>query len=535
MAIDFQAIKDAGIDVDIDAVARAGFDAIDPSMLYRLKTYGICTQKAETGAFMLRVRIPAGALSSIQLRRLADLGEADGSGVLHLTTRQDVELHDVVIERVPAVLTQLAEVGLTTRSACGHTIRNVMACEDSGLCPDEVFDVRPWAHLVSDHLVSRSVWLNNNLPRRLNIYFAACPECEHHALVNDIAFVARPASEPSFEVYLGGSLGTSPYIARKVNGELLPARHAVAACEAVAAIYIAHGDRKVPTRGRLKFLVEAWGWERFERAFRDELEVQAGTAGVGPKDAAPLAEPTRLPIDAPGLEASFRLGGQPGLLPQKQPGYLRLAVQVPIGDMTCAQARLVAGIMDQHGDGSCRVSRQQNLEIPFVPADRGPDLMVELNHAGLMPFEAGSAPDVMSCVGTTYCKLALTDSQGAARAASAAVADAGELATGVRIHISGCPNNCAQHSVADIGFQGGRVKGEESYQLYLGGRLRAGEQRLANIIPGKLLAAEVGPTVSATLDAFRVHRREGESFSQFYDRVGPEVLSIYIRRRMESP
>jgi len=533
MAVDFEAIKRAGINVDLDAVVRLGFDAIDPAMLYRLKTYGICTQKAESRAFMLRVRIPYGELTAIQLRTLADLAEREGNGVLHLTTRQDVELHNVTLERVPRTLAALAEAGLTTRSACGHTIRNVMACEDSGLCADEVFDVTPWARAVSDHLVGRSRWLNDNLPRRLNIYFAACPECEHHALVNDIGFVARPAPEPSFEVYLGGSLGTSPFIAQRAS-ELLPARHVVAACEAVAAVYIAHGERKVPTRGRLKFLIEAWGWKKFESAFRAELsnQLEAGVGEVSPPQPMQTEKP---PAGMAGVQACLELAGTGGLLRQKQAGYLRVAVQVPLGDMSVAQAGLVAAAMERDGDGTCRVTRQQNLEIPFIPGERAPELMVELNHGGLMPFESGSAPDVMACVGTTFCKLALTDAPNAAREASAAVAQAGELAAGVRIHISGCPNNCAQHSLADIGLQGGRVKGEEAYQLYLGGSRGGDTIRLASLIPGKLTAAEVGPTVTATLDSYRVHRRGTESFGDFYARVGAEVLSIYIRRRLESP
>src|SRR5438552_1580084 len=242
---DIPGAKRAGLPVDVARLAREGDGWLTPEERYALKTHGVCAQ-VQPGVFMIRCRIPGGRLEAAVAERLADVADAYAHGWVHLTTRQNAELHHVDAHHVPVVVAAVEAAGLTTSSACGHTMRNVMACPDAGVSIDEPFDCHPDARLVSDALLARAAELNCVLPSRVNIAFGGCPTCREHALVNDAALVSVVRDRtPGYELWAAGSLGTMPHLARRLV-PFLPRADALAAAEALVDVYVRHGDLTDP-------------------------------------------------------------------------------------------------------------------------------------------------------------------------------------------------------------------------------------------------------------------------------------------------
>ena len=253
-SINIPAAKRAGLTVDLERLRAEGDSWLTPEDRFALKTYGACTQ-LQDGVFMVRVRIAGGVLPTSAARNLARIAHRHAEDWLHLTTRQSCELHWVADRQVPDVLDDLARSGLSTRSACGHTIRNVMCSEDAGVGLDEPFDCFPDARLISDTLVARSATLNVTLPGRINISVGGSPRCRHDALVNDVGLVSMVRDgEAGYEMWAGGSLGKAPSL-----GVLLvpfvPRTELPAAIDAIVDLYVAHGDFENPAKGRMKFVV----------------------------------------------------------------------------------------------------------------------------------------------------------------------------------------------------------------------------------------------------------------------------------------
>ncbi len=518
---DVEALKAAGdLDVDFDRIVREGYESLTGEDYYRLKTWGVCSQNQQ-GVHMMRIRIPGGVASTEQLDRVADLAERCADGTVHLTTRTNVELHGVPTTKLLEVMESLHEVGLTTRAACGHTIRNVLGCPAAGICSEEVLDTRPWVRETHDAVVRRAAEYNTRLPRRLNISFAGCGDCARHAQVNDVGFVAVPGAgqEPGFAVWVAGSLATSPRVSH-VLCAYVRAEHAVAVMDAVIDIYSEHGFRD--NRARLKYLVEAWGIERFREAFADRFEAITGDRPV-------FGEPS-MPGD-PDTSADA------AVLAQRQPGRFRVRVAVTLGDLTPAQLRLLGSLACEEGDGRVRFSPEQNAEIAWVAEDSIARVLSALSSSGLAAFGAGNVSDVRACPGTTHCVLAVSDSQGAARRIGDAFRSSppeDEAVRKMRIHISGCPNSCAQHQASDIGFAGCRVKvgGQvrEGYQLFVGGRLGR-RVRMADRI-GRFEADAAEDVVRVLVALYLAERQDGEELADVVERLGPGVVADHLVSRL---
>ncbi|MDQ3294377.1 MAG: nitrite/sulfite reductase, partial [Actinomycetota bacterium] len=263
---DIPAAKRAGLPVDIERLATEGDGWLTPEERYALKTYGVCAQEQEH-VFMVRVRVPGGVLPTEQARAVARLGRRDGSDWLHLTTRQNLELHWVEDVRVPRLLADLQRAGLSTRSACGHTMRNVMSSEDAGVALDEPFDCLPDARAVSDALLARSAELNSSMPSRINIAFGGSPRCREDALINDAGFVSVVIDgEAGYELWAGGSLGKAPSLSVQLSPFVRRA-DVLAAAEALVDVFVAHGSFDTPAKGRMKFVVSALGPAVFRAAW----------------------------------------------------------------------------------------------------------------------------------------------------------------------------------------------------------------------------------------------------------------------------
>jgi sulfite reductase beta subunit-like hemoprotein len=516
-----EALKASGdLGVDFDRIVREGYESLTPEDYYRLKTWGVCSQNQQ-GVHMMRIRIPGGVASTGQLERIAELARSISDGTLHLTTRTNIELHGVPTSKLLEVMEALNEVGLTTRAACGHTVRNVLGCPAAGICAEEVLDTRPWVREVHEAVVARASEYNARLPRRLNISFAGCGECARHAQVNDIGFVAvpGPGREPGFAVWIAGSLATSPRVSH-VLCAYVRAEHAVAVMDAVIDIYAEHGFRD--NRARLKYLVEAWGIERFREEFANRFEAITDERPI-------FGEPADPPETERNPDAS--------VLPQRQPGRFRVRVAVALGDLSPDQALVLGSLAAEEGDGYVRFSPEQNAEIAWVSEHRIARVLAALSSAGLAAFGAGDVSDVRACPGTTHCVLAVSDSQGAARRIGDAFRSTpieDEAVRRMRIHISGCPNSCAQHQASDIGMAGCRVKvgGRvvEGYQLFVGGRLGR-RVRMADRV-GRFDAAASEDVVRALVELYLAERNPDEDLPDVVERLRPHNIASRLAERL---
>lgn len=515
-AADIEALKAAGdLDVDFDKLVREGYESLQPQDYYRLKTWGVCSQNKQ-GVHMIRIRIPGGIATAGQLDAIAALSDECADGMAHVTTRTNLELHSVATGDLLQVMEALHEVGLTTRSACGHTVRNVLGCSASGICSEEIVDTRPWVRAVHELVVRKAEEFNSRLPRRLNVSFAGCGACSHHAQVNDIGFVATagPGAEPGFAVWLAGSLGTNPRISEPLCA-YVKAEHAVAVVEAIVGLYADHGFRDKPAKARLKYLVEEWGIERVRVEFALRFQQLTGTRPV-------FGEPYMPPEPADSPSSS--------VLPQRQPGRYRVRVHVSIGEATSDQLRALAALSREEADGCVRFTPEQNAELAWVAEAAISRVLAALSSAGLTSFGSGDISDVRACPGTTHCVLATADSQGAGlRIQESFIASppTDDAVRRMRVHISGCPNSCAQHQACDIGLAGCRTKidGEirEGFQVFVGGRL--GRKVRTGTRIGRVDANYADAATRAVTELFLTEREPDEQLADVVDRLGAPAFA----------
>lgn len=520
--------KRDGLDLELDAVCAAGPGALGPDDHYRLKTYGVCPQR-DDDRFMVRLRVAAGTLDVAQAEALARAARDHAGGWVHLTTRQNVELHSVELAAVPALYAALAPTGLVGRSACGHTVRNVMACPDAATSADEPFDVSVDAHWLSAQLVARSRELNVALPNRLNITLGGCPACGQEALVNDIGLVGCVRDgEPGYQVWAGGSLGTAPRLAILLRPFV--ARDEVwAAVWAIVEWYLAEGDVEQVTKGRLKFVIEAKGEAAFRNAFLkrfNALRAQGELDGLRPP-------PITLPTNDAAIGVLGRaptLGWREGIRPERRGGFATITVPVPLGDLPADDLAAVARLAPT---GRIVLTRDQNIVVPSVPLAEVGAVTAALAELGLGPFGARGQVDVRACPGLAFCSLAITASQEVALEIERAVVARADLPREARIAVSGCPNSCARQQVADLGFSGTKVKvdGEIGlgYQLFLGADLPAG---LVGEPVLRLLEREVPAAVVAALELWATLRRPGETAGHTYRRLGLDVIAAALELRL---
>lgn len=513
--IDVERVKREGLDADLVRLEREGYESLTPEEFYRLKTWGVCSQRTP-GLHMIRVRVPGGRISSVQLRGVAEVSARHADGGAHITSRQNLELHSVPSREVRKVLDGLARLGLTTRSACGHTVRNIVGCTLAGVCADEAFDVRPTVDAIHTFYLARASHYNARLPRRLNVYVAGCAGCMSHAQINDLGFVAtNRGDEPGFQFWCGGSLASNPRLSLLLLG-FVPVEEAVAVCEAVTDVYCAHGFRERPNKARLKFLIEEWGEERFAAAVLERLrEIRPGSRVS--REGEPLVGRDRRPA-----------GGHRGVFPQRQAGYVRVEARVRLGDLDRSQVEALATLADAYADGHAYLTPEQNAELHWVRAESAPIVVEALEAAGLTPRGAAGLVDVKVCAGTEWCVWGVGDSRGLAggiEESLAGVVASDPEAEPLRIHVSGCFHGCAQHQAADVGLEAVRSSAgagsEEGFQVYAGGRLGVDPASGRRI--GRVPLERTSETVIGLLRRYLSERQPGEGLEAFVAREGIRV------------
>jgi sulfite reductase beta subunit-like hemoprotein len=521
-AVDIPAAKRAGLPVDVTRLTRDGDDWLSPEERYALKTHGVCAQ-LQPEVFMIRVRTN-GSVGTDAARGLASVAETYAKGWLHLTTRQQVELHHVRARDVTAVLDAITALGVSTQSACGHTVRGVMSCPDSGVSLDEPFDCTADAGALWDHLAARSPRLDIVLPSRLNIAFGGCRECREYAKVNDLGFVSVVADDRAgYEVWLGGSLGRSaPTLAVRAL-DFVPREDVLAVVDALVEVYVEHGDFDRPNRARLKFLVRELGCDVFLDLFRDAF------AGAR-RRTYPAPEPLPAPLSSSVSEILAHApegGWGSGVRPQRIAGRALVTVRVPLGDIDADDLRLLADVADDFADERLYLTRNQNVALRHVRLPAVPAVRANLATVGLGLEGADQAGDVRACTGGPVCTLAITPAQ---RAGAQLVASAGLTRnSGLRVHVSGCPNACAHHQAADLGFSGGKVTidGEQvlGYQVWLGGDL--GVDTIGRVA-GRIAASDVVAITEAVVGVWEALRERGETLAATVDRFGLDAFKAQI-------
>lgn len=479
----------------------------DRFMAARLQQ-GVYGQRQE-GVNMIRVKIPGGVLMSGQMVALAEVLEQYARhDVIHITTRQDFQLHYVPLQDTPAALRHLARAGLTTREACGNTVRNITSAPLSGVCPHELVDIAPFTDGAVAHFLRHP--LTQHLPRKFKISFSGC-ECDcAQGMMHDLGVVAQKKDGRfGFKILAGGGLGHKPREAIIVE-EFIEEKDLLPSMEAIISLHHRYSDRVKRAKARIKFLVDHFGAEGFVEKYREEyVRTKAAFAG--------RPYPTGVWHDAEPGEACT-MGAPRRLFKQRQPGLYVFPISVHIGDITAPQLRAIAKLMADEGLAEIRTTQDQNLILINVPEARVAAIRAALAVVGL--GEPKSGDDVVACPGTSTCRLGITSSKILGAKLNGSAAD-------LRIRVSGCHNGCAQPETGDIGVygEGNRLNGKliPHYQMYFGGDGRTGGG--LGFKGPSIPAARIETAVARVQQTYLDDHQADETFFQWTRRRGKESFT----------
>jgi sulfite reductase (ferredoxin) len=499
---------------------------------------------------MLRIKIPMGCLTAAQMDVLAEVAEEHSDHILHVTTRQDIQLHFIHLEDAPTIMRRLAAVNITTREACGNTVRNVTACPLAGVCNDQSFDVTPYAHALTYYLLGHRD--TQDFGRKFKIAFSGCHQ---HACglayIHDIGAVAVKrvvdgAEQRGFTLYVGGGLGAVPQQA-KVLEEFVPEHELLPLSQAVCRVFSRLGERKNRARARLKFVVQKLGIDEFRNLVRAERDViPADERWTTYLDHLDVTEERPLKPGQPLAEGIFPRGFRPwretNVQRQAQPGYVVATVRLPLGDLTSDQMRALADIARRYTGDTIRLTVEQNIVFRWLPEADLPDFYRELEALGLAHAGAGTIQDIVACPGTDTCKLGISSSRGLAGELEKRLAEKVDGlpadARSLRIKASGCFNSCGQHHIADIGFLGvsRNVGGRRvaHFQLVVGGQWQQNGGSYGLAI-GAFPSKRVPEVVDRVVAQWTSERTPGESLQDYIQRSGRAKLKTVLDDLREVP
>jgi sulfite reductase (ferredoxin) len=499
---------------------------------------------------MQRIKIPMGKLGADQLDVLADVAEEYSDRILHVTTRQDFQLHFIHIEDTPDMHRRLAAVGITTREACGNTVRNVTACPWAGVCRSEAFDVAPYAHALTFFLLGHDD--TQDFGRKFKVAFSGCRE-NACGLTNfhDIGAIARTREVDGktvrgFELVVGGGLGAVPQAAQ-VFDDFLPEEELLPISQAMSRVFSRLGERANRARARFKFVVKKLGIEETKRLvleerakLRPDPRWTAFLADLHATDEKPLRPAGPLPGGP--LPSGFADWRATNVVPQRQPGYVMATITLPLGDLTSDQARALADVARKYTGDTMRTTADQNMLLRWVSEADLPDVYAALEAIDLAAPGAGTISDICACPGTDTCKLGISSSRSLAaelgKQLRAAGIDRDPNAKHLHIKASGCFNSCSQHHVADMGFLGvsRNVGGRRvpHFQLVVGGQWEnnGGSYGLAiGAVPSK----RVPEIVKRLTERFSKERVGSESFADFATRIGKKTIRAMVEELQVLP
>jgi len=511
---------------------------------------GVYAQRQD-GVQMQRIKIPFGGLNSAQLRRLADVSDRYASGFMHLTTRQDVQLYYIQLETEPNMMRELADVGITTREACGNTVRNVTACHQAGTSPSDNFDVTPYAEAFKNFMLRNPIC--QNMGRKFKVCFEGCHDKDHAGImIHDLGFRARVKEidgelKRGFQVYVGGGLGASPSLGHLWT-DFLPVEEMIPFSASVIRIFDRFGERKVRMKARMKFLIRKLGMDEF----RKKVEEERAKLKVDPRwndflneiDETPPEMNLNIPSVPVGIENDplYIAWKETNVLPHGHQGFNMVNIKVHNGDITSDTARALANITDTFSASDIRISISQNLILRWVPTQALPALYAALYDINLANPGAESFEDITACPGADTCRLGITSAKGLAdiltEGMKNGLGEYKELSEGLNIKISGCPNSCAQHVSANIGFQGASLakagRNVPSEQVYVGGGLYGDGSKLATSII-KVPTRNAPKVVKKLLELYRDEKNGDEHFDSVMERLGRDRIKEEITEFTQIP
>jgi sulfite reductase beta subunit-like hemoprotein len=514
----------------------------DSFRIFRLNN-GIYGQRQGGHNQMVRLKLPYGAVTADQLDTLGDIANKYSRGWGHITTRQNIQFHFVQLENIPSMLKDLASVNLTTREACGDTVRNVMGCHLAGACPHEVLDISPWAQATFEHFLRHPY--GQRLPRKFKINFSGCTTDCGQAMFNDVGVVAVTRKtednkiESGFRVFIGGGLGANPHPAQALE-EFTERENLLATIEATLRTFDHYGNRDNKLRARLKWVIDTIGIDELRRRILKErqlliassswpggipdLVTLQGDLPVGKsksEDVTPLGTPVTLRVSK--NKSEYENWKSTNAIFGSAKNTVSVIANVKLGDITANQFYALANIVREFNI-EVRTTNRQNLAFRSLTHEMLPAIYERLKSIDMADPGAEMARDVVSCPGADTCNLAVTQSRGLAKDISEKLEEAGlGDVGGVRINISGCTNSCGQHHIADIGFHGVERRAHDrpapGYQLFLGGHVG-----LTQIEFGKralrLPAKAVGEVTVIIVRQYSETREPGEAFQTWLERTG---------------
>jgi sulfite reductase (NADPH) hemoprotein beta-component len=490
-------------------------------------------------AYMLRIAIPYGTLSSGQLRRIAHVARTYDRGYGHFTTRQNIQLNWVKLSEIPDAIRELGWAGLHAIQTSGNCIRNITTDQWAGVAPDEIEDPRIWAELLRQWSTLHPEF--TFLPRKFKIAITAAPHDRAAIKIHDIGLrmVENAAGEVGFEVSVGGGLGRSPFIAKTIR-EFLPKQDLLSYLEAVLRTYNAYGRRDNNYKARVKFLVHDLGTERLAAEVEEEwAQIKDSYLKLDPEVIADIRsrfvypdyealenEPAALAA-ALKTDARFALWHHACAAGHKVPGYAIATLSLkpigkPPGDASSAQMEAIADLAERYSHGELRVGHEQNLVFPHVRQQDLPALWRELDAIGVATPNAGLITDILACPGLDYCSLANARSIPVAMAIAKRFADHAKAQAIGRLHIniSGCVNACGHHHIGHIGILGVEKNGQEFYQITLGGKADE-DATLGELLGPAIPYEEVAETVERIVQRYlEVRRNSKELFIDTVKRLG---------------
>jgi len=504
----------------IERSAAQGAESLSEDDLFLWKWYGLYTHRHEPGYFMLRTKQPGGFVTAEQLRVIADITETRNKGYADITTRQDFQLHWCHVSQVVEIVTRLKAVGISTVGACGDVLRNVVGCPVAGVEKDEVFDASPMAQQVSDFFLGNPAYAN--LPRKYKIGITGCRNLCMHPEIQCVSLVGiertrsgNGSPEPGFDLRVGGGLSTQAFMSQRLNA-FVRIEETIEVVRHITEIWRdSPAYREKRHHARFKYLIHDWGLAKFRQALEERL-------GRALEDApADYQEPADAYRDHIGVHA------------QKQPRLYYIGAPVLVGRITGSQMRRVAELSERHGDGkTIRLTNRQNILLLNVPEANVEKVLGGLADIGLSVNAHPVRRSVVTCTGTEFCKLAITETKARSIQIVEYLERRVQLDEPLRLHITGCPNACAQYQVAHIGLMGSKTKvdGEvvDAYDVLLGGQMGRGAT-FNHAVLRKIPAAECAQRLEHLLKTFLAKRKDGEAFNAWCGRVGDERVAEILK------
>ena len=492
---------------------------------------GVYGQRQQ-GVQMIRIKLPFGKVTTTQLRRISDVSDEFSTGKLHITTRQDIQIHYVSLDRTPALWEELEKDDITLREACGNTVRNVTASPAAGIDPNEPFDVAPYADLVFRYFLRKP--FGQELGRKIKIAFSNSELDDAYTFIHDFGFIPKIENGiHGFKVLVGGGLGAQPILA-KVAYEFLPAEEIIPFIEASIRVFDRYGERNSRNKARLKYLIAKIGFDAFleyvaieKQAVQYDFETDFALYQQQKEYPAILAPISKNNYLDSVTDSSFKQWVKTNTFEQKQAGYFGVYLKVLLGNFTTDQARKLADVVDKYAGEDVRFTIDQSIFLKFVLPENLLFLYEELKKIGLAANGYNSAVDVTACPGTDTCNLGISNSTDVAAVIEEALRDEfPELIYNkeIKIKISGCINSCGQHGLAHIGLHGSSIKVDQNtapaLQILLGGgRLGNGEGRIADKVI-KLPSKRIIQALRVLFSDYYEFNLEDENFNAYYDRQG---------------